>query len=344
MKILLLLSVFGLGDDVKASLPPVEGLEEVFTDQWTLWYDESVIPRAMQFGANSDPCHVHDGYHFFNSDGASTNPNLEFPWRVGGGMDRSDVTVAKFFWHPQHKPVVYYPSVRTTPFNRQAAVDWTFPIDSVVGEVLAIRRNGYSYPFEIRVLRREESNWSPEVYRQFNTPKDLADAIWREGFEQQAYVVGNLPIEQGVFIDRFHPRPAVTLTFRQAEVPSLPETLAERLLRHPLREVFEPLELTSRHTQIIPKDYGGSHVGMGVDDCMKCHVHVAKHATEFDRPGRDWYGYIRGSDRIFSFHPFANSSIATNGTDLPIRFSQKLTASGHIKPYATGDVGYRRIR
>ena len=342
MQLILLLSLLGLGDEVKAALPPVEGLEDVFSDEWTLWYDESVIPRAMQFGPNSDDAHVHDGYHFFNSDGASTNPNLEFPWRVGGGMDRSDVVVAKFYWHPQHKPVVYFPTVRSSVYHRQKAWDWLFPVDAVVGEVVALKRLGRTYPFEIRVLRREEDAWSPEVYRQYNNTQDVADASWRLGFKDEAHQVGNLPIQQGVFVDQGHPRPAVTLPFRQAELPVLPEALVERLLRSPIKQVFEPLELTARQTQILPKNYGGSHVGMDRDDCMKCHVHVAKHANEFDRPGRDWYGYVRGSDRIFSFHPFSNSSIATNGMDRPVRFSDKLRRSGHIKQYAN-EPGYRRL-
>lgn len=344
----LVLVAFGqLREGVLASMPPVEGpeLQRVFADEWTLWFDESTMPRAMQFGPNSDPTHVHDGFHRFNDIDRTTNPNIEYPWQDGGGfhrVPRSHVQIAKFFWHPQHKPILYYRSVRSSVYHRQLAWDWVFPIDSVVGEVVALRRDGHTYPFEIRALTREEDAWHPQVWRQYNSEAELADRIWELGYEDLANRVGNTESRKGTVPDTLHPRPAVTLAYEHALLPVLPEPLVAELLGQPLKEVFEPLSMTAGQTQVLPAGYLGSAVGMGRDDCMRCHNHVAKHANEFDRPGRDWYGYVRGSDRIFSFHPFARQSISTNGGDLPVSFSEALTRSGHIAPF-TGQAGYTRL-
>ena len=49
--------------------------------------------------------------------------------------------------------------------------------------------------------------------------------------------------------------------------------------------------------------------------------------------GRDWYGRIRGSDGIFSFHPFDPNSISGNGYPAPVRMRDELVSSGVIERY-----------
>jgi hypothetical protein len=56
---------------------------------------------------------------------------------------------------------------------------------------------------------------------------------------------------------------------------------------------------------------------------------------EFE-PRRDWYGRIRGSDGIFSFHPFAPESISHNGSGLPVRLNPRLVEAGIVEPYDAG--------
>lgn len=49
-------------------------------------------------------------------------------------------------------------------------------------------------------------------------------------------------------------------------------------------------------------------------DCFSCHKDAGKHVTQLegDFPGRDWYGYARGGDQVFSFRP-----VLPNGTIHP---------------------------
>jgi len=48
---------------------------------------------------------------------------------------------------------------------------------------------------------------------------------------------------------------------------------------------------------------------------------------------RDWYGRIRGSDGIFSFHPFAPESVSDNGIGRSVKMRSVLETSGVIAKY-----------
>jgi hypothetical protein len=49
--------------------------------------------------------------------------------------------------------------------------------------------------------------------------------------------------------------------------------------------------------------------------------------------GRDGYGRIRGSDGIFSVHPFDPSSISYNGYGAPVTMNGRLVAAGLVERY-----------
>ncbi len=65
---------------------------------------------------------------------------------------------------------------------------------------------------------------------------------------------------------------------------------------------------------------------------MRCHSTTNQSVRTFDAR-RDWYGRIRGSDGIFSFHPFALESISSNGFAAPVRMRAELISSGVIAEY-----------
>lgn len=50
-------------------------------------------------------------------------------------------------------------------------------------------------------------------------------------------------------------------------------------------------------------------------------------------PNVEWYGNTRGSDGIFSFHPFASESISHNGTQLPVSFRPSLIKAGLLEKF-----------
>lgn len=344
-------------------LPPIydDTLQTIFADEWTYYYDESNMIPAMQMGAHDPnsvrrlPATVHFGRQRFNNIDRTTNANSEFPWRVAGGLHRTDPTEVKdvkFYWHPEHKPVRYYASKRYTgqdvPVSGssqreyQDAYDWVFPVGAVVGEILALIDDGYYYPFEIRTMTRDADAWQPRIYRQFGMKADIADELWYSNHKELARVVGSTPtkwFDQG---DRSHIRPAFEAHYREATLPKLPDDVVDMLRRTPIREYFYQMDYTDSTAQLVPANYHGSQVGVDRQDCNRCHGDVAQPVNLFDHPGRDWYGYIRGSDGIFTFHPFSPESIAVNGGRLTVRFNDRLQDAGYIAPYG-GQPGYYKL-
>jgi hypothetical protein len=48
---------------------------------------------------------------------------------------------------------------------------------------------------------------------------------------------------------------------------------------------------------------------------------------------RDWYGRIRGSDGIFSFHPFEPWSVSDNGAPQSVQLRSELIQAGVLEGY-----------
>jgi hypothetical protein len=86
---------------------------------------------------------------------------------------------------------------------------------------------------------------------------------------------------------------------------------------------------TQASFHIVPARYDGGFVPVNRESCARCHETVSQHVNRF-QPGRDWYGRIRGSDGIFSFHPFALSSISHNGFGQSIQMRQSLVEGGVV--------------
>ena len=83
---------------------------------------------------------------------------------------------------------------------------------------------------------------------------------------------------------------------------------------------------------VVPAKYDGGFVEVDRQSCMRCHESVAKPVTDFN-PGRDWYGHIRGSDGIFSFHPFALESVSGNGYGSGVKMRPELEKAGVIAQF-----------
>ena len=82
----------------------------------------------------------------------------------------------------------------------------------------------------------------------------------------------------------------------------------------------------------MPKNYQGGFIEVSSKSCMRCHDTTLKHASEVQYR-RDWYGRVRGSDNIFSFHIFEPSSISYNGFGREPTLRQDLVAAGLLKQW-----------
>ena len=63
---------------------------------------------------------------------------------------------------------------------------------------------------------------------------------------------------------------------------------------------------------VIPASNDAGFIEVDSESCMRCRETVNHHVNEFEFR-RDWYGRVRGSDGIFSFHTFSTDSFSFNG-------------------------------
>jgi hypothetical protein len=87
---------------------------------------------------------------------------------------------------------------------------------------------------------------------------------------------------------------------------------------------------------IVPRHYRAAWMEATSQSCMDCHRDTLRLAAEFEEP-RDWYGRVRGSDGIFSWHPFDPVSISHNGMARPVTMRKEFVEAGVVRQYRPGD-------
>jgi hypothetical protein len=96
------------------------------------------------------------------------------------------------------------------------------------------------------------------------------------------------------------------------------------------RQTYAPTTKAGFH--IVPSNYDAGFIAVDQQSCARCHSSVNRHVNDFDA-ARDWYGRVRGSDQIFSFHPFEPSSISYNGFASSPRMRSSLMRAGLLEKY-----------
>jgi hypothetical protein len=258
-------------------------------------------------------------------------------------------------WLPRDSQGVFWPVVWYPHTGPGGGYGWTFPNGAVLGEVLSIHGpDGRDYTFELRLRTREVGYWEVDVYRPFPTAADLAGRIkqLRPGWKAHTNLVqfcSHLEEQRPLAVQSLADYQPLVRTFRQTmgvdELPPLDAALVTELLtttpfrsalgrvwRQDARGVATCAPTTTSPFHIVPINYDAGFVSLDSQSCMRCHITTNQSVRNFDS-GRDWYGRIRGSDGIFSFHPFAPESVSGNGYTAPVRMRSELTAAGVIAPY-----------
>jgi hypothetical protein len=336
-------------------------VQEILSDSRLLIYTNDEIPMAYQDWNAALPG-IHSPSYNISADRSERfgNGNREFPWGAPAGTHRSPgVSTVKFLWLPtddagETLPVVWY-RTRLRGDNRLGYA-WMFPVGSVLGELLLIERpGGGRLPFELRTRTREAKGWDADVFRPFPRAVDLAERIvelrpdWQSDLELVRLVrhlAEPQPLALGALFSR---HPTSTAFFSEAFVDSLPPVADSQLIESLLattgfrsvlgidwrqdsdgQRVAAPTTEAAFH--VVPQHFDGGFVEVDNISCMRCHESVNQHVRDFDF-SRDWYGRVRGSDGIFSFHPFAAESISHNGFFRPVSMHAGLTAGGFVAPY-----------
>lgn len=344
---------------LKSCFPKVDDakIQAVLDDPELLLYTTDEMPGAYQIWDGLLRGVHWVGYNI-SADGGEPhgNANQEFPWGDPAGLHRTQGTAAfRFLLLPKRDgrrlPVVWYQKLR--PGDAQPGYAWVFPVGTVFGEVLTLTGpGGVSYAFEVRTRTRVDGSWDVDAFRPFPTPETLADRIrqlapdWERRPAVAACVrqlLGGTLRRVARLFDR-HPRVTFSSQALVDELPPLePQLVAKLLTETPFRSVLgsswrEAGDLiaaaptTQAAFHIVPANYDAHFVVVDRDSCMRCHDQVAQHVDFFDGP-RDWYGRVRGSDGIFSFHPFEPASLSRNGSSQPVQMRRALISAGLLEPF-----------
>jgi hypothetical protein len=351
----------GVEATFRQSLPVVDNDEvsAILQADDLIFYTEREMPKAYQNGST-----FHSPYYNISGEpDRFGNGNREFPWGIAGGTHNvNNLEVFRFVKFPRREdgrywPMIYFrqplPGIHRD--NNGSSWRWMFPDGTVFGELLAMKRsNGYTYPFELRLRTRENDYWAVDCYRPCPTAQDLITRVkeLRPSWQTDPSLMRLIThLESDL---RF---PDVRLRDRSGRgfdvvakadaLPAVPDSdlvariLVESVWKTALGEdwrsqdnarVSAPTVNPGAGFHIVPEAYTAYAFSVDSDDCMQCHKHTNRAVSSFEY-NRGWYGRIRGSDGIFSFHPVAHQSIATNGERLQVQMNPVLVRAGLCQPY-----------
>lgn len=336
-------------------------IQEVLDDPRLILYTEKEMPKAYQDWSGQLQG-IHSPSYNISANGSEPfgNGNREFPWSAPAGTHRAEnVRSFRFLWLPRDEdgntlPVVWFRDRLSDSVQKGYA--WRFPVGTIFGEVLTLRSpDGKDYTFELRVRIREYGAWAVDVFRPFPKAEDLAERIKElrpdyQEHETVARLVSHLeePVEltSHKLVD---PHPFNRTFVQSMGVDSLPglddpELITELLTTTPFRSalgetwrrgtngVFTCAPTTKAGFHIVPAKYDAGFVEIDQISCLRCHETVNQSVRRFE-PARDWYGRIRGSDGIFSFHPFDPSSISYNGYSSGAQINRQMTTAGVLAKF-----------
>lgn len=350
---------------LKAYFPLVDdaNLQRILNDPATVLYTEAEIPKVVSMwqGVNGISRRIVAAEN--NADPGS----LQFPWmRPAGTDDVKGLDTVRFLHLPivngERLPIAYFRSV--IPPDSSPAAQWIYPAGTTIGEVLAMPGpDGYSYPFELRIRYKMVNYWEVDVFRPFATPAELAAAIkerrpnWMTTTALRT-AIGALegPANLGK-AKIFDNQPARAIIRQEAGWDIVPDLQDPKLVGELLRgtvwtsvygtvwksdgklEAYAPGSQAAFN--IVPAGYSGTTLKVDAFSCARCHENTLHHVNEFaqhqtryaDGTQRFWYGRIRGSDGIFSFHPFDPARIPGGGQTVPPTLRQSLVQAGVVALY-----------
>lgn len=343
-------------------LPQVDDAEvqAILDDPTLILYTDQEMPDCYQIWDGQLPG-VHAVSYNISADPGEPygNGNIEFPWGTAAGTHRTtNVFTFRFVRLPKGKngqilPITYYQ--KQFPGDTMPGYGWIYPVGTVFGEVLTMKAPwGAYYTFELRLRFRENGDWSVDVFRPFPTAEDLSERIkelrpeWRKNptlAKLVTHLDSPIKMQQRVLADN-HPG---RVFYQAMGVDYLPavgdDALVVKLLtttpfrsalgstwRKSTNGLHTCAPTTTAKFHIVPANYDAGFIEADRVSCRRCHETVNHHVREF-QAGRDWYGRVRGSDGIFSFHPFDPATISRNGYGGAVRMRPEFVRAGIVERF-----------
>lgn len=304
-----------------------------------VFYSESVIGRMFQIdeytssfnGAAPTPSGYLEPNTFFpwkhpggltDSSNATTFKFIIFPEPKGAKRDISEKIQ---YWRQ---------TVRTYGFNQpiDGVLVWLYPVGTIFGEVLLVRNSkNEHYTFEVRIRTKEEpgldKGWTADSFRPFPAAEDLFNRVKQLAEKEEyqndkqvaaflAYLGKERKLERRTVSDDFGGTAFKKRTVGYEYLPPLPEKMVKELLTttefihscgsywvHLDKNESPGMPTTREAFHVVPHSSNLPMMHVDNEACMSCHDGPLNHATKFAGTinGELWYGYVRGSDRIFSF-------------------------------------------
>lgn len=257
---------------------------------------------------------------YFSSWQPAWHANHNFPWETTAGLNSihkqtdNPYRTINFINLPEEdgKPVPIL-------ILNEYPIKWIYPPGTTVGEVLYVIHEGKRYVQEIRTRTKGEDSyyWEPNLYRPIES---------REEFEKVTGIRDYIPAKK-----YFHFRnPQETEVFMMEglveRLPEIPEEQVKKILSMPFKaletdkEVWSPA--SDQEFSILPKDYCISLLkSVDAATCANCHRQTQISVRNLTPKDPDVLKYpnkagnIRGSDAVFTWHPFSNKSVRTNDKD-----------------------------
>lgn len=334
--------------EIRQGLPKIgsESLEKVFLSNSVKFYDTKTIPMAYQDFRGSLRG-IHSPFYNISANRSEPhgNGNIEFPWGKPAGTHRTEgVSSVKFINLPKDKsgdtiPIIY-------EYVAGDGYNWVFPRSTVIGEILY----NEGVCFEIRTRTKGQGNWIIDVLRPFNTGKELKEQIavsyprYKSDSELTALYDAIDKVDDGYMVleDTQPNRRVFSSKVKRITLPGISKDKAFTLLSN--KKFTSALGTTwSSHEDdpilptidsgygIVPAKYDADFVQVSTKSCARCHDSTNMHVDNFNFT-RDWYGKVRGSDGIFSFHIFDRGCISYNGIGQGVSINKDLTDIGFISP------------
>lgn len=251
-------------------------------------------------GGDRDLCVVYNPHPktpwFFDTSGRpSKDVNAMNLWRVGGGLHespRNQWVSYKGVSLPDKVSVWREPVVVPNAAHKLPAWRWEFPNGTIFVDMLVRRSGNTGWPFEIRTREKRGGQWESTAYRPWATEQELPAGS----------VAKNWTVRTSGE-DRLRLLEVSRLDITGWSVPDF---------QQPMKLKRSRLTFTSDSDGgFFPRGYAGAMV-----NCNTCHRNAGVSS--------DYAAMIRGSDTVFSWHPYAWESISQNGTERPTKFNNSL--------------------
>jgi len=288
-----------------------------------VWYDRETVPPIHQHWRQAD---IGIGFVFglvpdkVNISAEKTepfgNPNREFPWLVTAGTTE-ETKIANFVVLSESVSMEWKEVTAGTYTKTWPMLQWTYPVGTIFGEVIfVVDPDGKRIPCEVRIRHKTKSGWLATAYRPFPTSDDLRNACLEIDKEDKEKLINAMDRPNAKVFTFKNTHPDLTIIDEKAFLEYLPEVKPESVKKLLNRKFKNALGSEWRNSNppthaptteadfhIVPKNYAAAAVEVSTKSCSRCHNSVGKEAADFDVK-RDWYGHVRGSDTIFTFHPF----------------------------------------